>query len=65
MVHDMKLLLVRYTMTSYKMKYWQGVNFGDWQLLDKSPTFNLPVPECICVIFCVTLQLQNGVASVF
>ena len=19
----------------YKMKYWQGVNFGDWRLLDK------------------------------
>ena len=27
----------------YKIKYWRGVNFGDWRFLDKSPIFNPPV----------------------
>ena len=32
----------------YKMKYWQGVNFGDWRFLDKWPTFNPPIIVHMC-----------------
>ena len=31
----MEALLTQKLQVLYKMKYWQGVNFGDWRLLDK------------------------------
>ena len=50
----------------YKMKYWRGVNFGDWQFLDKianmSSTNNNYIIESMCHFLRVTLQLENYVA---
>ena len=47
------------------MKYWQGVNFDDWQFLDKSPTFNPPIIVHMYRFYCVMLRTQNGIAAVF
>ena len=40
---------VHYTVyIPYKMKYWQRVNFGDWQFIKKSPIFNPSVIMNVC-----------------
>ena len=46
----MEALFIQKLQVLYKMKYWQGVNFGDWRLLDKTPTFNPIIIIITCII---------------
>ena len=41
-------LLMYLQQLPYKMKYWQGVNFGNWQVIEKSPIFNPPIIMYAC-----------------
>ena len=51
----------------YKMKYWRGVNFGNWQLLDKIAnilsTNNNYVIKLTCH-FLITTGKLNGITAV-
>ena len=50
-------------MLPYKMKYWQGVNLGNWQFLDETLTFNPPIVIYMCHFYYVFYIINSYIVK--